>query len=219
MANELYRFTDPGDASISIEFDSGEVIDGVPTIVQTDQGPRDGFVLAVPLGLTGGVVLTVEREGYVTFSNRAIFWPNPDGPAGLDIDDIRLVELPEPEQPPQPAPGPPSNKPLDIINWVYAGGTGQTFNLYMKQGCGEFTEACCRELHQRNNAHFGHIKKRPEQNQWNGHAVDAISCLSGEEYGVWDIIYSSESSQAKPVYNHAGDPVPEEWYYVEPNGV
>jgi hypothetical protein len=109
--------------------------------------------------------------------------------------------------PPQPDP----TTPLGIIKQVYATGL---YDLRTKEGCGKFTEACCTALHEKLSASYGHLRKSGAQNQYNGHAVDALQRLVPMlESGVFDIIQSSESPEAKPAYNKAGDSEPDKWYY------
>jgi hypothetical protein len=80
-------------------------------------------------------------------------------------------------------------------------------DLTTKEGCGRFTEACCAALHAVNPL-WGHIKKSGAQNQFNGHAVDAIQLLAGEGNGIFDIIFDSESPSAKAQFIRKGDPEP-----------
>lgn len=205
MANELYRYTDPDDAQVTLTFDSGIHVVGVPV---NYNGRSDCKMLAVPLEASGGAVLTVSRDGYQTFSARAVFAPNPNGPSSLDLDDITLNPNQAAPQPPEPEPPPMPTDPLGIINAVFATGN---YNLLTIQGCGEFTEECCRQLAATLGKQWGHVYKTPGQNQWNKHAVDAVMSLAGEHRGIWDIIYSSASSAARPVFNRAGDAKPDLW--------
>jgi hypothetical protein len=208
MANELCIYTTPpvSDVRLKLDNSSSEII-GMPG---TYNGRADAHLLQIPAGTTGqGAVLTINHAGYLTFSNRGLLIPSNTGPALFYLDDVHMVAEPKPPEPPKPQP-PPSTKPIDLINGVYATGL---YDLSTKEGCGQFTEACCTSLHDWNNTQWGHIKKEPAQNQYNGHAVDAVMCLAGPEHGIWDIIFSSASSDARPVYNRAGDAKPELWYY------
>jgi hypothetical protein len=216
MANEFYFYTTPIGSELELRTDAQGSYVANP---HTDNRP-DGQVIILPQDLeTQGANLVINSEGYEEFSVRGILKPSLVCPhcatvletqAFFWLDDVHLKEK-ESAPPPTPIPPPTtSNRPEDIINEVYA--TGK-FNLYTKEGCGLFTEACCVELHNRNNNMWGHVKKNPGQNQFNGHAVDAVMCLAGEENGIWDIIVSSESSSAHPAYNRAGDIKPELWYY------
>lgn len=72
-------------------------------------------------------------------------------------------------------------------------------NLLTKAGNGGFTEAVAWELEQREPGVWFHLKKVGGQNQWNGHAVDAI-LHAATGYAV-DIIGSSESPDAAPAWH------------------
>lgn len=56
-------------------------------------------------------------------------------------------------------------------------------------GRGQFTEDCVKAMHDKD-ARFGHIDKNPGQNQYHGHAVDAIDFKNddGETGEVYDIV-------------------------------
>jgi hypothetical protein len=207
MANELYIFTTPPDSTVTLALDSGEQLTAYP--VPGHDNRQDGHVVPIPMERqdSQGGALTVTHDGYIRFDTRGIVVPSSTATAHFELDDIHLVPEPVPEVPPPPTTG---EDPWGIINQVYASGL---YDLSTKNGCGLFTEECCTQLHNRNSQAWGHIKKTGAQNQFNSHAVDALSCIAGPEYGVWDIVYSSASPAAKPVYNHAGDPNPEEWYY------
>ena len=205
---DMYIYTTPKDASVELELDNGYKAMGQPG---TWNGRDDGHRLTFPddSGLQGSV-LRVRKDGYVAFDNRGLFTPQLGGDAEFRLDDVHLSEVPQPPPPdPGPAPG-PATDPLGIINEVYA--TGR-YNLATHEGCGLFTEECVRQLHERISPWYGHIAKSPGQNQFNGHAVDALMLLTGAGAGVYDIIFSSVSHEAKPTYNFAGPPNPELWYY------
>lgn len=86
----------------------------------------------------------------------------------------------------------PNGKPY--VDGVYFGGG---HDLTTKEGCGRFTEACAAALHHVD-AGFGHLRKRPGQNQWNGHAVDAV--LYRQTGQSVDIIRESETDRARPAW-------------------
>lgn len=136
--------------------------------------------------------------------------------AELILDDFKLpiITTPVPNPPNPTPPGPtPGMSPLEIVNATYAAGH---YDLNTKDGCGKFTEDCCNNLHNLNDKDWGNIKKFPPQNNYNGHAVDAVMLLidSGPtKAGVYDLIFSSESPQAHPVFNLAGPPNQSLWYY------
>jgi hypothetical protein len=86
----------------------------------------------------------------------------------------------------------------------------------MKEGCGAFTEAACAALNEQHSADWGHIKKDPAQNQYNGHAVDAIMLRATAGVttpGIYDIIMSTESPDALPAWSYKGPPDLALWYY------
>ena len=86
-----------------------------------------------------------------------------------------------------------------VVAQVYR--TGRYF-LGSHGDCGRFTEDVCKALHAID-PRFGHLRKRPGQNQYNGHAVDAVLYLAdepGQSVAV-DIIASSASPDARPQWN------------------
>lgn len=207
MPNELYIYTTPADSTVTLQLDLGALLTGVPG---TYNGRSDGHLIQIPAGTTPqGSTLTVAREGYQAFDNRGYLQPDETGEAFFNCNDVHLIEVATPPEPP-PVTG---DTPLEIINSVYA--TGQ-FDLSTKAGCGGFTEECCRQLASRFGPQWGHIAKSPGQNQWQNHAVDALYSLYGNDVGVWDIITSSVSTSAKPAFNDAGPGEPEEWRPASP---
>jgi len=82
-----------------------------------------------------------------------------------------------------------------VVDEVYA---SAPYDLTTKGGCGCFTEQVAFVLNAREPGDWFHLKKRGGQNQWNGHAVDAVLYKTG--YAV-DIIGSSESPNAKPSWH------------------
>jgi hypothetical protein len=113
--------------------------------------------------------------------------------------------------PPQPAPGPPHPEDAEgIVDWVYA---NQEHDLSTHEGCGQFIEACCTALHDYNSEAWMHDKRTPPQNNYNGHAVDAVQCIAGQYYGMYDLIHDSVSDNAAPCFNRVGDPNPANAYY------
>lgn len=107
-----------------------------------------------------------------------------------------------PEISPCPLPMTPETPPVTVPDFsadVAALFATDAFNLSTKDGCGIFTDAVARLLKSKD-ARFGHLKKNPGQNQYDGHAVDAVLYLSdtpGQSVAV-DIIFSSETPEAKP---------------------
>ena len=214
---KLFWFPDPLSKSTgTLRSDA----DGIVRNSKPDVHPtsRLGISWDLPSDLpdrNGARVIISNPDDYYDLSFRGILDLHYNGDiAGLVVDDCSLIKKPKPcpDVPPVPVPV-PGNKPIDIINAVYATGL---YNLATKDGCGKFTEACCKELHEKNSSFWGHVKKSGAQNQYNGHAVDAVMLLfasSDTRPGIYDIITDSESSNAKPAFNFAGDVNSSLWYY------
>lgn len=205
----------PLDAHVTLKPDSGGAVAGIP---YSDASGRPGQLCTVADGVPSnqGAELNLEAPGYVALRLRG-FLQLKDGIARLQVDDYTLPAAPSA---PAPGPTPPpatGGSPLEIINRVYA---ATNPNLATIAGCGKFTEDCCDALHTEHSPMWGHIAKTEGQNQFNGHAVDALMLLAnvsnasgGTTAGVYDIIYSSASFEAKPVFNYAHPPQYELWYY------
>ena len=209
MPHELIVFTDPQNAIVQLLHDSGFNAIAVPV---THSSGRPGQGISIPdyVPNSNGCQLVISADGKVTLKQRAILMYNQEY-AYLLADDFYLMDaavVPEPPDPTVPPPDP--ENPQGIINWVYSSGK---FDLSTHDGCGQFTEACATELHEWNNTMWGHIRKTPPQNMYNGHAVDAIQCLAGPFYGIWDIIHDSISPNATPAFNNKGPADPTLWYY------
>jgi hypothetical protein len=172
---------------------------------------RTGQVFEIPdeVEENQGCAVQIFADGKVSLNLRGILVFD-DEFAYLSVDDFTLEDAIGSEPIPPPTNGPSNNEPFTIIQWVY---DTYEFDLSTHDGCGHFTEMCCQELHGRNSAQWGHIRKTGAQNQYNGHAVDALYLMAGEGYGVYDIIHDSVSPNAKPACNwkDAGDP--SLWYY------
>jgi hypothetical protein len=206
---DLYIYTTPAEARVALALDDGRTIAGIPGEAN---GRADAHRLELPAGVNGqGAVLTVAADGYVTFSNRGIL--NPDRPC-FELDDVRLVAegvAPVPPEPPRPPD--PYADPAAIIQAVYEQGN---YNLATAAGCGLFTEAACEALHREMSILWGHIKKNPGQNQFNGHAVDAVMLLAAAGTtvsGGYDIVQDSVSINAAPCFHYAGPADGELWYW------
>jgi hypothetical protein len=214
MPHKFQIFPDPLDARCTLHHDSGFVGTGTPN---TDPSGRPGQFITIPDGVPdeNGAELTVEKEGYIGMSVRGFLILRTDGVARLQVDDFNLVPADVVVDPPDPGteqPNPNAN-PLDILNHVLNSGS---FNLATASGCGLFMEAGCKELHEKMHPAWGHIKKNPGQNQFNGHAVDAIMLLvpsGGTAPGIYDCIQDSASPNAKLVFNYAGPVDNALWYY------
>jgi hypothetical protein len=208
MPNDLYIYTTPAEADVQLTLDSGAVIVGVPC---TANGRDDAHRLTVPPHTTGGAELAVTCEGYIAVAYRGLMVPATDGgEAHFQLDDVRLVEVPKPAE---EVPRNPDADPLAIIQGIF---NLHDHDLSEKDGCGTFTEDCCTALNEQQSADWGHIKKNPGQNQWNGHAVDALMLrwpAGDTQAGIYDIIHDSESANASPSFNYKGEPDPNLWYY------
>lgn len=214
MSDVLILYTTPAEAAVRLTLDAGAVIDGVPTMAH---GRDDAHALELPAQTTGGAALEITAPDKTPFTVRGLMIPPtaPSTEAHFQLDDVHLADVPAAPAPPDPMPTPPATDPEGIIHEVYATGL---YNLGTHEGCGEFTEACCTALHERDSSMWGHIKKNPGQNQYNGHAVDAVMLLAGEGCGIFDIVLDSVSPNAAPAYNYKGEPEPELWYYDVPTG-
>lgn len=102
---------------------------------------------------------------------------------------------------------------FSVVQEVYTKGLWhKSVDLTTKQGCGEFTEAVVSALHAVD-PNWGHFRKRPGQEQWNGHAVDAACYKLGS--GV-DFIASSQSPTARIHWLPYPDAPPSpDWYFTE----
>jgi len=209
----LVIFPTPLSALCEVTHDAGWSVVGVDA---TDDMGRAGQAFTIPAGTPSGhgARLTLTADGMVPIEQRGLL-VHEDNRWLFYADDFHMQPLPEaPEPEPAPEPPGPGESPEEIIAWVWASGEHQ---LVTKEGCGKFTEACCAALHEGHYKAWGHIRKNEGQNQWNGHAVDAVMLAAnapdGTSHGIYDIIQSSESAEAQPVFNYAGPSDPNLWYY------
>lgn len=203
----LYIYTTPSDAVVSLTADNGQTINGTHG---NFNGRDDAHLLNIPFETGGiGCSLSISADGFNSFSGRAILSTN-GSIALLNMDDFHLSVAAA--EPPIPGPQPPtySGSAYEIVQQVYE---KTNPNLATKEGCGKFTEDVCTALHDFNSQWWGHIKKTGAQNQYNGHAVDAIMLATGEGAGGYDIIQNSVSPEASPVLNYIGPPDLNLWYY------
>lgn len=204
MANTLTIYATPAETIVELTLDSGAMI-AAPS--SSANGRDDAHVLALPAGTSGqGSLLTVTCVGRASQRVRGIVHPNDSAGAALfQFDDFG--ELAVATTPPRPTP-PPPNPDLDPMLVIQATYEAGDFDLSTHDGCGLFTEACGLALSQQVSPMWGHIRKTPPQNLYNGHAVDALYLLGGPGYGVYDIIHDSMSANASPSCNwkDAGDP-------------
>jgi hypothetical protein len=212
MPFEFVFFPPPG-FHCTLTPDSGAAVVGVP---HTDPQGRVGQVCTLPDATPSGHGATYEQTAPGKIPIRVRGFLVHEGPvARLQVDDYTSLDIPEPAAP-APGPTPPpqtGGSPLDIINRVY---NETRPNLATAAGCGAFTEDVCTALHNEHSQAWGHIAKDPGQNQYNGHAVDAVMLLGNTadtSAGIYDIIFSSASPEAKPVFNYVEPPKYELWYY------
>ncbi len=211
---ELIIFTTPLDAHCELRLDNGTALQGHPATHSTGR-PGQGFTIPDGSPDGNGCQLTITAPKKVSLLQRGILMLD-EVDSFILMDDFHLAdekvcpEIPPPQPPNPPVPG---QTPLQIVLATYATGG---FDLSTKTGCGKFTEACCTNLHVQNSQQWGHIKKSGAQNQFNGHAVDAIMLLldSGPQAaGIYDLIVDSESPNARPALNYSGPPIQSLWYY------
>lgn len=201
----------PVDATVTLTPDSGGSYTGVP---YTHTSGRQGQVCYVSDGTPDqqGTTLNVSAPNYLPERLRGfLVLDTADDEARLQVDDVTLELAGTAPTTPPPVTGPPN--PFDICMRVYNETHPQ---LWTKEGCGLYVEDCATALHVEVSPYWGHVAKTEGQNQYNGHAVDAIHLalnVPGCNAGIYDIIYSSVSAEAKPVFNLAGPPQYELWYY------
>lgn len=215
---DLVIYTTPKVSQVRLVVDNGSVYFGEPASLN---GRDDAHLIHLPDTLASiGALLEVSADGYVLFSNRGILMVSPGGwDTTFQLDDVHLQAkdsaAPEPE--PEPPPVVDWSDPLTVILWVYE---DTHADLSTHEGCGKFTEDCCKVLHNNNSPLWGHIRKNPGQNQYNGHAVDAIMLLAfsgSTPAGIYDIIHDSVSPTASPSFNYKGEPDNNLWYYPPAN--
>ena len=212
MPYNFVVFPTPLDSQVTLTPDGGAQLTGA---TYTDPTGRAGQVCTVPDVTTSGhgAEINVSAPGYLPLRLRGFLLLDADSQvARLEVDDYVLTE--EPEVPAPPDPTPPGNQTAEqIINDVF---NTTHPNLATKDGCGKFTEDCCTALHEQHSQAWGHIHKFDGQNQYNGHAVDALMLLGNTadaQAGVYDIIFSSASPEATPAFNWSGPPDYSLWYY------
>lgn len=216
MPKLLIVFSDPRDSMAVLTLDNGQVLNGTTATHPTG---RAGIGFTIPDGTPQGNGCKIEltHPTKIKISQRAILYLN-DGilrypwglgqEAALASDDFYLQDKPSIVLLP-----PMLVTPLDIIRRVYAEGD---FDLSTKDGCGQFTEACCTALHNERSATYGHIRKFGAQNQYNGHSVDSVQSLKKDgpyPAAIYDIILNAEVPEAEPAFNYIAPPAVDLWYY------
>jgi len=211
MPYSMIVYPTPLDAAVMFTPDATGT--GIPGGPYTAPDGRPGQIIYVPDDIPDqqGAWLTVERDGYVPMHVRGFLALNPETQiARLQVDDYMLVASGDPIDPVDPD---STRTPQEIIDEVYR---TTDANLHTHDGCGQFTEAVCDALHREHSQKWGHVAKTPGQNQYNGHAVDAVMLLGtakGVAAGTYDIILDSVSPEAEPAFNHVGPADPNLWLY------
>lgn len=240
MSYELIVFTrDMIDANGFAIHDNGLHVTAHPA---THSSGRKGYGFTFPTDIPqlNGLLIRFEKQGKMTEEQRgklivkapgweSLFPWELNQTAAFIMDDFFLQDIPPPViiEPPVP-PNPPTipQSPFDLIKLVYRDGN---YDLSKSSECGRFTENCCAALHEVQSVSWGHIHKTDGQNGWppvntpqkKKHAIDAIMLLNSYidgngdivEIGIYDIIFHSESPDAKPAFNRVDNPHPELWYY------
>lgn len=217
---KMFVFTNPENTHAVLRHDKGW---SATAVADTHPTGRAGQSFTIPTDTPNGwgaeLYLTADKRNPIRL--RGILTFSQDDLAYLLVDDFQLFPEKEcpPVNPPQPEPPPVQVKtPKEAIDIIYATGL---YDLQTKEGCGKFTEEVCNQLHSMFSKQYGHVRKTGAQNQYNGHAVDAINLLQDHnnfdgtttKAGVYDIIFSTESPEAKPSFNRVGNPAPELWYF------
>lgn len=214
---KLFFFPTPAEAETTLYSDTGLVVSGISNVHPSGRVGKS-FELPDSMMDSWGARIVLKAAGFFDTEWKGILRTQSSHQlplAELLVDDVHMIPIPVtpvPEPNPEPIPV-PDGSPLEIILNTYDQGD---FDLSTKEGCGQFVEAACENLHILDSSKWGHLRKHSGQNQYNGHAVDALNLLlpSGDtKAGVYDIIFSTESPDAKPVFNYAGPPVPADWYY------
>lgn len=102
---------------------------------------------------------------------------------------------------------------FDLVKQVYE---SRPWDLSTKEQCGLFTEFCASRLY-KDDSDFGLLKKRPEQNNYKGHAVDAI--LHKSTGFAIDLIGQSESDNAYPIFLVKDDYVYTDSFWIRPDEI
>ncbi len=216
MPFAFVTYPNPLDARVTLTPDGSAPLVSVP---YTAPDGRQGQVCYVADNAVSGhgAQLDAEASGHLPLRLRGFLVLDTAAHVGrLQVDDLTLTVATEaPDGPTPPPTG--ARTPPQIIDEVYR---TTNPNLATVEGCGQFTEDCCDALHTQHSTMWGHIAKNPGQNQYQGHAVDALMLLTnvsnaagGVQAGIYDIIFSSASFDAKPVFNWVEPPVYELWYY------
>jgi len=217
---KLLIFPTPLTARCELRHDGGVVLIATP---DAHSGGRLGQSFGLPNGLPqgNGARLFISSPGKVPLEQRGILWyndgtlnniPFPEGGAAFLTDDFTLQNATT-APPVDNGSQNPNLNPLSIILAIEA--THQ-FDLATHDGCGKFTEECCKQLHEKHSADWGHVRKIGAQEQFNGHAVDAIMLkhpTPNTEAFIYDIIVNSQAPGAHAALNVASSVNESLWYY------
>jgi hypothetical protein len=225
MPFELILFTRPEHGTGTIRPDGGGTYPSHTAVHQESGRVGIGFTLPDNTAQANGAELTltpppanpprspITQRGRLYLNRPGFPYPWTVGQqAALDLDDFAFPEIPVAPTPP-PNTQDPARVPLDIILAVER--TGQ-FDLTTTEGCGRFTEACCTQLHTLHSVNWGHVRKVGQQNQYNGHAVDAIMLKEptlNTPAAIYDIIVNSEAPGAHAAMNFSSAVNLTLWYY------
>ncbi len=221
MPFELILFVAPGTTG-QARRDDGSTYGSHPAVYDDGSAsgrPGIGFTFPDITPNGNGVGITLSSAPGITL--RGILWlrvPEFIYPwvrtetAAWQLDDLTPLVVPAVPAPPVNTQD-PNRIPLDIIKAIEA--TGQ-YDLTTKEGCGRFTEDCCTHLHVLHSVNWGHVRKVGQQNQFNGHAVDAIMLKEPTQNtpaAIYDIIVNSEAPGAHAALNVSSPANPAIWYY------
>lgn len=219
MAKYLF-FPDPLDSHCEFTIGDGRKFVAVP---DTHSQGRKGQSVTLPSNTPqgNGAHLVITHAGKVTLDQFGILWyqdgtmanvPFPEGGAALLTDDFRLQDIPNAP----PSNGGNQNPNLEPLNIILAVEATHQFDLTTHDGCGKFTEECCKQLHERNSKDWGHVRKFGAQEQFNGHAIDAIMlkvATPNTPAFIYDIIVNSQAPGAHAALNVASAVNESLWYY------
>src|SRR5262245_58019599 len=93
--SELFIYSTPPEAVVTLTLDSGTVIVGEAV---TANGRSDAHRLIIPSGTPPqGAGLKVSRDGFESFQGRGVLVPSAAGDAQFMLDDVFLVKVKPPQ--------------------------------------------------------------------------------------------------------------------------
>jgi hypothetical protein len=213
-------FPDPLDSKCELTIGNGQKLVAIP---DTHSGGRKGQSFTLPSNTPqgNGAHLVITAKNKVTLDQNGILWydddvvdiPFPEGGACLFTDDFRLQNSSTNNIPVPPNNTDPNKDPFQIIMNTF---DPIKHDLTTHDGCGKFTEDCCKALHEQHFSSWGHVKKTGAQEQYNGHAIDAVQILmslTNAPAGIYDIIRGSQAPSAKPQFIRVDNANQNLWYY------